>query len=115
MDLQREISGSETLRLEGELTIQHAGQLKEKLLQAFAETEALSLDLEGATEVDIACLQLLCSAHKTFLAANKELKTIGTIATPFQRAVDDSGYRRKTGCHSDPERDCLWVMGGSHE
>ena len=115
MELQRECSGSETLRLEGELTIQHAGQLKEKLLQAFAETEALALDLEGVTEVDIACLQLLCSAHKTFRMANKELKTISMIASPFQRAIDDSGYRRKIGCHSDPKRDCLWVMGGCHE
>jgi anti-anti-sigma factor len=103
------------LRLEGELNIQHAGELKETFLKAFTETEHLSLDLEGVTAVDIACLQVLCSAHKTFLASNKELKTIGRTAAPFERAVDDSGYRRKMGCHADPDQNCLWVIGGSRE
>jgi anti-anti-sigma regulatory factor len=103
------------LRLEGELTIQHAGQIKEKLLRVFPETDGLSLDLEGVTKADVACLQVLCAAHRTFLASNKELKTIGRVAEPFERAVNESGYRRTMGCHANPERNCLWVIGGSRE
>jgi len=115
MEFLKERSGSGTVRLEGELNIQEAGRLKEMFVKAFAEPEALLLDLSGVTGVDIACLQVLCSAHKTFVGSNKELKTIGRTAASFERAVDESGYRRKTGCHSDPNRNCLWVIGGRHE
>jgi len=101
--------------LAGEMTIQYAGRLREVLLKAFAEREELSLDLEGITEADVACLQVLCTAHKTFLTSNKALKTIGQTAAPFEQAVNDSGYRRKMGCHADPDRNCLWVTGGRHE
>jgi anti-anti-sigma regulatory factor len=114
MEFLKEDSGSGTVRLDGELNIQVAGHLKKALVKAFVETAELSLDLGGVTGIDIACLQVLCSAHKTFLDANKELKTIGRTSALFERAVDDSGYRRKTGCHSDPDRNCLWVRGGSH-
>ncbi len=100
------------VRLEGELNIQEAGRLRELLLQAFGEVQELSLDLEGVTEADTACLQVLCSAHKSFLTANKTLTTTGVPAAPFIRTVDDSGYRRTVGCHSDPQRGCLWVIGG---
>jgi anti-anti-sigma regulatory factor len=112
MDTQLDCSDNGVMRLAGELTIQYAGRLKEMLLKAIAEVKELSLDLEGVTETDVACLQVLCSAHKTFLASNKGLKTIGRVSASFKRAVDDSGYRRKTGCHSDPNRNCLWVTGG---
>ena len=112
MELQLDCSGNGVMRLEGELTIQHAGRLKEMFLKAIAEAGELSLDLEGVTGADIACLQVFCAAHKMFLASNKELKTVGRMAASFERAVDDSGYRRKMGCHADPERNCLWVIGG---
>ena len=112
MEMQVDCSDNGVMRLEGELTIQHAGRLKEALLKAFAEVEELSLDLERVTEADVACLQVLCTAHRTFLAADKELKTTGRVSESFERAVNDSGYRRKTGCHSDPDRNCLWVTGG---
>jgi anti-anti-sigma regulatory factor len=104
-------SDNGVMRLEGELTIQYAGALKEVLLKALAEGKELSLDLEGVAEADVACLQVLCSAHKTFLAADKTLKTIGPVSESFERSVKDSGYRRTIGCHSDPERNCLWVIG----
>ena len=115
MEAQLSCSDNGVIRLEGELNIQYAGRLKEMLLKAIAEVKELSLDLEGVTEADVACLQVLCAAHKTFLASNKELKTIGSVAAAFERAVNDSGYRRKIGCQADPQRTCLWVIGGSHE
>jgi anti-anti-sigma factor len=115
MEMQMDCSDNGIVQLKGELNIQYAGELKELLLKACSEGKELSLDLGGVTEVDIACLQVLCSAHKTFLASNRELNLIGREAASFVRALDDSGYRRKTGCHSDPNRNCLWVVGGCHE
>ena len=101
------------LRLEGALNIQDAARLREALLAALTGAQTLALDLTGVTEADVSCLQVLCAAHKSFLAANKELLTTGDPAEPFLRAVDDSGFRRTTGCHSDPARGCLWVRGGN--
>ncbi len=115
MEIELDCSDNGVMRLEGELTIQYAGRLKEMLLKALGEVKGLSLDLEGVTEADVACLQVLCAAHKTFLASNKELKTIGRIGASFERAVNDSGYRRRTGCHADSGRNCLWVHRGSYE
>ncbi len=115
MEVLQERPGCGALRLEGELNIQDAGRLPATLIKALAETEELSLDLGGVTGIDVACMQVLCSAHKTFSGVDKELKIIGQPAVSFERAVDESGFRRKTGCHSDPDRNCLWVIGGHHE
>ena len=115
MEFMKGRSGNGTVRLEGELNIQDAGRLKETLVKAFAETEALSLDLGGVTGIDIACMQVLCSAHKTFLKADKSLAVCGRVAPAFERSVQDGGYTRAAGCHADPHSACLWVIGGSHE
>ncbi len=115
MEFLKERPGCGALRLEGELNIQEAGRLKEALMKALAETNELSLDLGTMTGIDVACMQVLCSAHKTFLGAGKDLTIIGQPAASFEKVVDESGFRRKTGCHADPNRNCLWVIGGRHE
>ena len=115
MEFLKERSGNGTVRLEGELNIQDAGQLKETLVKAFAETAELSLDLSGVTGIDIACMQVLCSAHKTFLTANKSFVVQGRVAPSFEQSVQDGGYARTAGCHADSQRTCLWVIGGRDE
>jgi anti-anti-sigma factor len=115
MEFMKERSGNGTVRLEGELNIQDAGRLKETLVKALAETEALSLDLGGVTGIDIACMQVLCSAHKTFLKAKKPFAVCGRVAPSFERAVQDSGYARAVGCQAGAQCACLWVIGGRDE
>lgn len=115
MEFLKERSGSGTVRLEGELNIQNAGRLKETLVKAFAEVEALSLDLGGVTGIDIACMQVLCSAHKTFLTSNKSFTVRGRVAPSFERSVRDGGYATTAGCDADPQCTCLWIIGGRDE
>lgn len=53
------------LRIEGEMTIYRAAELKQTLLEALAGQAALDIDLAGVTEIDTAGVQLLMLAKKT--------------------------------------------------
>jgi len=61
------------LRIEGELTIFRAAELKEVLLATPAPAE---IDLSGVTEIDSAGLQLLMLAKKTAQAQRRELRLV---------------------------------------
>lgn len=52
------------LRLEGELTIYRAGELRQTLVAALAAATALRIDLADVSEIDSAGLQLLIAAKK---------------------------------------------------
>jgi len=61
------------LRLEGELTIYTAGELKARLLEALAGTDALELNLGDVTEIDTAGAQLLILTKREAALAGKRL------------------------------------------
>lgn len=73
-----EDSGSGRLVVAGELTIAQVAALRERLLEAFAKTGELTVDLSGAGHFDVAGLQLLCSAHRYAAACGKSLALDGT-------------------------------------
>jgi anti-sigma B factor antagonist len=52
------------LRLEGEISVGSAAELKVALLQALASETDVRLDLERATELDVTALQLLWAAER---------------------------------------------------
>ena len=52
------------IRLEGELTLTSAAELKQLLLEWLASGKGLQLDLEHASEIDITLLQLLWAAGR---------------------------------------------------
>ncbi len=62
------------LRIEGELTIFRAMELKPALL---TQAQHLEIDLSGVTELDTAGVQLLMLAKKTALAEQRELRLVG--------------------------------------
>jgi anti-sigma B factor antagonist len=63
-----------SLRIDGDLTIYRAAELKQLLLAPLGEGVTLELDLSGVTEFDTAGLQLLMLARNTAQAAGGELK-----------------------------------------
>lgn len=65
---------AQTLRIEGELTIARATELKPLMLPTPPLTE---IDLSGVTELDTAGLQLLMLAKKSAIAANLQLHLVG--------------------------------------
>ena len=99
------------LMLEGAFTIERANELKQLLVNALKDKNRVALNLEGITEVDLSCLQLLCSAHRTSMELKKRLTVEGRQPEVFQRAVKDAGFTRPVGCHKDPDKSCLWLGG----
>ncbi len=75
------------LRIEGELTIYRAAELRDVLKDALAAVPphgALALDLADVSEMDSAGAQLLIAAQKSAQASGRALRVASTSA-----AVDD--------------------------
>jgi anti-sigma B factor antagonist len=82
------------LRIDGELTIYRADEIKALLLAALAEPSDLELDLSGVSELDTAGLQLLMLAKKTALAGSHALHLVAhsTAVTGVFELLDLAGY-----------------------
>ena len=66
-------SRSKILKLQGEMNIYHAEELKQTILGALESSGKLEIDLSGVTELDSTGVQLLMLAKKKALAKNAEL------------------------------------------
>ncbi|RJR38696.1 MAG: STAS domain-containing protein [Desulfobacteraceae bacterium] len=99
-----------TLTLKGELTIQHAARLKEVLLRVLDQTTNLSISLEGIREIDLSCLQVLCSAHRTAVGLQKSIAATGLWSEEILSAVERAGYRAGRSCGS-LEKSCFLKCG----
>jgi len=69
-------SRAHVLRIEGEMTIYRATELKDSLLQAVAEQAVVEVDLSAVSEFDSAGLQLLMLAKRVAQAAQRELRLV---------------------------------------
>ena len=91
------------LSAEGELTIRHAGEMRTALLNSLESVGHVRLNFEKVTEVDLSCLQLLCSAYLTSRMAHKQL-TLFVCSEPFKQAVREAGYFYAKGCFPECEK-----------
>ena len=57
--------GKAFLKPDGELTVARAADLKDALVKSIEKADTIEINLADASLVDLACLQLLCSAHRT--------------------------------------------------
>lgn len=64
------------LRIEGEMTIYRAAELKQMLLAAAEGAAGLALDLSAVTELDSAGVQLLAMVRNTLAGAGAELRLV---------------------------------------
>ena len=101
---------------DGSLTIQRAAEFKELLTKAFKEVDRLEIKIDTVNEIDLACLQLLCSTHKTFMETKKTLSIISNQSEALKKAIKDAGYDRHKACKAKGDNNqCLWVSGGENE
>lgn len=103
--------GKSFLKLDGEVNVSHATDLKDALIQSLEKAETVEINLNDVTGIDLSCLQLLCSAHRT---AAKEGKTL-TIKDPslpmYIEARKNAGFMYSKPCSFVTTDDCLWVGG----
>lgn len=103
-------SGSLLIRVEGELTVQHAAELRACLLSALSSAESVRVDLQAAEDMDLTCLQILCSAHKSALFAGKTLCLGNEMPEHFKSTLGAAGFWRSQGCTIDTGDSCLWIQ-----
>ena len=110
MNFEQETPGNtDILALNGELTIARAVELKAMLTASLKRAENVHIQLEAVTAVDLSCLQLLCSAHRTALDLNKKLTLNCQESEVFMQVAEYSGYLRHKGCMPNTFECCLWI------
>lgn len=63
------------IRVTGEMTVYTAGQIKQPLVDAIADSQAdVQLDLSGVSEFDTAGVQLLLMIHREALLSGRSLQ-----------------------------------------
>jgi anti-anti-sigma regulatory factor len=99
------------LRLNGQLTVEYMGELRKVLLDAMAAAATVLVELGSDSEADIAGLQMLCSAHRTFVARGGKFALKQGTSEAFRRIVRDAALLRHQGCSLNPHDNCLWIGG----
>lgn len=97
------------MRIEGDLVIQNADKLKQALLKTIQEADHVSVNLDNVTELDLTCLQLLCSAHRTCESTKKRLSLFHPLPEAVHQLIKDTGFYRDMGCEWNREKSCLWM------
>jgi anti-anti-sigma regulatory factor len=91
------VAQSETLcliRLEGELNIASAAELKKLLLEALAGEAELQVELGNAAELDVTILQLLWAGERAARVAGKGFALAGSVPEQIAIAVAEAGLAR---------------------
>jgi anti-anti-sigma factor len=101
----------QTVVLNGELTIQRSHEVKEMLLTQLMPKRILNLELAQVTSIDVAGLQLLCSAHRTAQARSGDIHFILPLPASLREAVQAAGFERHCDCRMDRNHTCLWKFG----
>jgi anti-anti-sigma regulatory factor len=101
--------------LRGDLTVERAGELKQILQNAVASSETVIISFEGNLRIDVSFLQLVCSAHRSALNAQKNLKLASTIPQDLMELIHSVGYTYHTVYAFTMDRERLMCNGGEHE
>jgi anti-anti-sigma regulatory factor len=99
------------LTLKGELTIARAEELKAALSESLQGAASVRIQLSDAGAIDLSCLQLLCSAHRTAAALGKSLTLEGEVPPMIRETMKYAGFTRRTGCAFSPLTNCLGCGG----
>jgi anti-anti-sigma factor len=99
------------LSLSGELTLLQAAQLKAELLQALASSERVTIDIQALEGIDLACLQVLCAAHRSAVGRGRQLALSPPSCEAITTTADQAGLMRCHACTGTGENICF-LNGG---
>jgi ABC-type transporter Mla MlaB component len=101
------------ITVEGELTVDSASEFRAALIGSLKGLDALRVDITKVSEVDLTCLQLLCSACRGAQGLNKGVELRG-VSSVFTQAVISAGVCQRDGCASGGDKACIWLTGDNH-
>jgi anti-anti-sigma factor len=110
LKIEEDQPGSICVSVEGDLIVEHAAEFKTCLLDALGRAQSVRIDLQAIDDIDLTCLQLLCSAHKMALFTGGDLSLHHERSEPFERSLDLAGFSRSSGCTMDLNDSCLWIQ-----
>lgn len=96
-----------TLSVEGEMTINHIGDLKDRLVEAFGRAGRVTVDVSSTKVVDVAGVQLLCACHRFSEARGKKMCLRLGDNAPFAQFLDEVGFPRDFICNHGSAGECL--------
>ena len=103
-----EATGSRTVRVKGELTLATAGRVQRVLLEGVGPGTKTVLDGGGITAVDLCGLQLVCSAHRTYLL-NEACFEFRPIPGHVEQTARTAGYDASVSvCPYRRDGNCIW-------
>jgi anti-anti-sigma factor len=103
---------STELILEGNVTIEDAQTLHSALLEPQAIVSELVVNMKDVREIDLTCLQLLCSAHHAATKEGRKVKLVN-VGAETRDSIERLGFARHIGCREDSTGSCLWMMRGN--
>jgi ABC-type transporter Mla MlaB component len=110
VETMRERDGArEVLVVNGDLTVEAAGRLKEAVQQLLETGADMVVRIGTAGSVDISFPQLLCSAHRAAADRGLALEIAGAEKEPLASLLRAAGFLRHIGCRDNTRRSCLWT------
>lgn len=103
--------GKALVSLEGELTVARAADVKDSLVKAIDSADSIEINLDKVSGMDLSCLQLLCSAHRTAARKGKVLAIKDQSLSVFLEARRNAGFIYSKQCRYVSTDDCFWVGG----
>jgi anti-anti-sigma factor len=80
------------IRLEGDIDITRAAELKKVLLQALDSKKELRLELTGTPELDVTALQLLWAVEREARRLGVGILLAGRVPDAVLAALEDAGF-----------------------
>jgi len=92
----------------GDLTVGNIKSFHSKVCDLFEEVDCLIVHLNKSTNIDMTFYQVVCTAHRAFVAADKTFSLDGDLDTIFG-SNREIGYMRHKGCAFDKNKNCVLV------
>jgi ABC-type transporter Mla MlaB component len=100
-----------TVTAAGKLAIDTATELHQLLLDQISIVRKIQLDLSGIHEIDLAGMQLICSACRTSLDDKKSFNFSGCMPATVKTAITAIGLQRQSACKHNADLPCIWCGG----
>ncbi len=114
LNISNTVAGNGTslkITIAGKLTIENAAELQTNLLGNCNKMENIQLDISAVDEIDLAGMQLICSACRTNLDAKRQFNFTGCISEAVKSAISAVGLQRQITCKHNADLPCLWCGG----
>lgn len=98
----------QVIKVVGGFDFVRSGEILGALQEALAAHRPVLLDLSAVTGIDLAGLQLICSAHRTAVATGTGFSLSTPLSPLLTARAREAGFPRQAVCVGDLECACLW-------